>query len=172
MHQMKQSEIKEIREQLLKKNNNQCPILQRPLDPKDSALDHAHQASEYTETQEGQIRGTIHKFANSLEGQFRSKFRRSGVSQYITFEEFLLNLYTYLNEAREPLLHPSHAPKPKKLQKRSYQKLKREITKCNTYMKKPIKIPDYPKSKRLTKRLKELYEQFAIYPEYYAGKYH
>jgi hypothetical protein len=70
-------------------------------------------------------------------------------------------------ESREPLLHPSHAPKPRKLMKSSYNELKREIKKANHFLSKPLKMPDYPKSKRLTKRLKELYEQFAIYPKFY-----
>ena len=61
-----------------------------------------------------------------------------------------------------------HTTKPRKLMKSSYNELKREIDKVNKYMKKPIKIPNYPKSKRLTKRLKELYEQFGIYPRYYS----
>lgn len=169
MKQLKQKDIKQVREELLKKNNYICPILKIPLDPKDAALDHSHQDSEVSETKEGQIRSTIHKYANSLEGVMRSRYRRSGVSQWISFEEFLLNLYNYLMEYREPMLHPSHAPKPRKLKKSSYNKLVKEIKECNQYLKKPIKIPPYPKSKRLTKRLKELYEQFGIYPEYYSN---
>jgi hypothetical protein len=164
---MKQTEIKELRERLLKKNDGCCPILEIPLDPSDSALDHAHEASKCSETVEGQIRGTIHKFANTLEGQMRSKYRRSGVAKYISFEDFLFNLHSYLMNSRELYLHPSHQAKPRKLMKSSYNDLKREITKANTYLKKPIKIPDYPKSKKLTKKLKDLYEQFAIYPRYY-----
>ena len=168
MHQMSQKEIKDLREELLKKNGGRCPILDIPLHPSDAALDHAHEPSETSETQEGQIRGTIHKFANSLEGQMRSKFRRSGVAKYISFEDFLFNLYQYLMNSRELCLHPSHAPRPRKLMKSSYNELKREITKANKYLNKPIKIPEYPKSKRLTKRLKELYEQFKIFPNFYS----
>jgi len=168
MHQMSQKEIKDLRELLLKRNKGRCPILDIPLHPTDACLDHAHESSECSETAEGQIRGTIHKFANSLEGQMRSKYRRSGIAKYISFEDFLFNLYTYLMESRELYLHPSHKPRPRKLMKQSFNKLKREITKWNQYAAKPIKMPEYPKSKRLTKKLKELYEKFAIYPEFYS----
>jgi hypothetical protein len=167
MYQMTQKDIKPIREKLHRKNKGLCPILKIPLLPKDSALDHAHQSSKVSDTVEGQIRSTIHKYANSLEGSMRSKYLRSGVAKYISFEHFLYNLWLYLMEYREPLLHPSHAPKPRKLMKKSYNNLKREIQKYNQYTKKPIKIPFYPKSKRLTKRLKELYEEFGMFPEYY-----
>jgi hypothetical protein len=169
MKQMKQAEIKEIRERLAKKNNYLCPITNLDISNGDAALDHSHQDSTHplSETVEGQVRGTIHRFANSLEGSMRSKFRRSGLASVMSFEEFLLNLYNYLMDYREPLLHPQHAPRPKKLMKSSYNELKREILKANHYLNRPIKIPPYPKSKRLTKRLKELFEQFKIYPRYY-----
>jgi len=169
MKQMKSTDTKEIREHLAKKTNGICPITGLDVSNGDGCLDHAHEASEHplSETVEGQIRGTIHKYANSLEGQMRSKFRRSGLAQIMCFEDFLLKLHHYLMDFREPLLHPTHAPKKPKLMKSSYNELVREIKNANFYLKKPIKIPDYPKSKRLTKRIKELFEQFKIYPRYY-----
>jgi hypothetical protein len=72
MKQLKQKDIKPIREMILKRNNGECPILCHPLKPEDAALDHSHEKSDISETQEGQVRGVIHKFANSLEGQMRS----------------------------------------------------------------------------------------------------
>ena len=94
------------------------------------------------------------------------------VSKYTTFEEYLYNLAEYLSKDHHLMLHPSHAPKPRKLQKRSYQELLKEVEIYNFYSKKNktkiIKIPSFPKSGKLTKRLKELYEQFKIYPKYYA----
>jgi len=167
MRQLKGKDIKEIRELLWEKNDCVCPILGIEVDKTDLNLDHAHQDSEISETVSGQIRGSIHKFANTLEGQMRSKYRRSGIASYITFEEFLYNLWNYLMTNREPFLHPQHQPRAKKIMKSSYNELVREIKSCNTQLKKPIKIPPYPKSKRMTKRLAELYEKFAIIPRYY-----
>ena len=167
MRQLKGKDIKGIREELWEKNDHVCPVLLIEIDKCDLNLDHAHQDSLVSETVSGQIRGSIHKFANSLEGSLRSKYRRSGVARYITFEEFLYNLWNYLMNNREPLLHPQHQPKAKKLMKSSYNELAREIKNCNEHLKKPIKIPVYPKSKRLTKKLGELFEKFAIVPRYY-----
>jgi len=168
---MKYKEIQEVRERLLLENDGVCPILKIILDPKDSCLDHAHQGSEFSKTVDGQVRDTIHKYANSLEGVMRSRFLRSGVANFITFEEFLLNLHLYLMNNRQNLLHPQHSPKPKKLTKRSYNKLIKEIKIVNNYRikqkQKQIKIPMYPKSQKLTKKLKELYFEFKINPEYY-----
>jgi gas vesicle protein len=164
---MKQEDIKALREQLLKANGYKCRCSGLPLNPEDAALDHAHQSSDYTETQEGQVRGVIHKFVNSIEGQWRSKYLRSGLKDMITFEELLLAMYEYLMTAREPYLHPSANPKPRKLMKSSYNQLKKEIEQVNKHLHKQIKIPPYPKSQRLTKRLKELFEQFDIEPKFY-----
>jgi len=168
MKQLKQKDVKPLREELTKKEGGFCPVSGLDITDGSACLDHSHEDSKFSETIEGQIRGVLHKFANSLEGSWRSKYRRSGLSGYITFEELLLNMYTYLMESRELYLHPSHAQKPRKLMKQSYNKLTKEVKHANGYLKKPIKIPDYPKSRRLTKRLKELYEQFGIYPEYYS----
>jgi hypothetical protein len=172
MKQLKSKEIKEIRDMLAKKTNYICPISHLDISNGDACLDHAHQASEHplSETVEGQVRGTIHKYANSLEGQMRSKFRRSGLASVISFEEFLLNLYNYLMEFREPMIHPMSAPKSQKLMKSSYNHLVREINECNKYLQKPIKVPPYPKSKRLTKKLKELYDKMGIDPKFYIRK--
>lgn len=157
--QLKQPDIKVVREKLLEKNNYICPICTQPLDKKDAALDHCHSS--------GLIRGTICKKCNSLEGVWRSRMIRIGLKNTISYEQMLFNMFTYLTQDPEMLLHPSHLPRPRKLMKSSYNDLKREITNCNKFLKKPIKIPDYPKSKRLTKKLKELYEQFGMIPRYY-----
>ncbi len=170
MQQLKQKDVKSIREEIAERQGGLCPVSGLDVSNGDAALDHAHSASDFTETVEGQVRGVLHRFANSLEGSMRSKYRRSGLAQHITFEEVLLNLYMYLMEYRLPLLHPSHAPRPRKLMKQSYNKLAKEVKGANKYLKKPIKMPDYPKSRRLTKRLKELYEQFGLYPEYYGTR--
>ena len=167
---MSPKETREIREFLWLKNKKQCPVLDIALESTDCNLDHAHQNSLETETIEGQIRSTIHRFANQLEGQMRSKFIRSGAAKYITFEKFLFNLYMYLMEYREPLLHPSNKPKNAKLMKSSFNELIREMNRCNEYLAKPIKIPTYPKSKRYTKKIKELFESYGIKPKFYGSR--
>ena len=161
---MKSTEIKEIREQLLEEQNYICPLCQTEIKPEDAALDHCHDT---TGPNAGRIRGVLHKRCNSAEGALKSKFIRSGTGLYTTFEEYLLNLAHYLVKDHHLLLHPTHAAKPQKLMKSSYNSLKKEVETCNQYMKRPIKVPSFPKSGRLTKKLKELYEKFGIQPRYY-----
>ncbi len=169
MKQLKHKDIKEIREMLCEKVDWICPVSGLDLRNGNATCDHSHEDSTHpnSETVEGQVRGPLHRFANSLEGQMRAKFRRSGLAKEISFEEFLFNLYNYLMDFREPMIHPMSAPKHNKLTKRSYNKLAKEIKQTNEYLTKKIKLPPYPKSKRLTKKLKELYDKFGIYPEYY-----
>lgn len=159
MHQMSQKEVSVERLRLWKEQKEICPLCLEKIVWCDAALDHCHTT--------GRIRGVLHKNCNSAEGALKSKFIRSGAGKLTSFEEYLLQLHLYLIKEHHLLLHPSHAPRPRKLMKRSYNKLKREIEKCNKFIKRPLKVPPYPKSKRLTKKLKELYESFGIEAEYY-----
>ena len=170
MHQLNQKDIKQYREEILDRQDGICPLTNTKIKEGEACLDHAHEDSLYSDTKKGQIRGVLNKNANVLEGTMRSRFKRSGISNLITFEEFLLNLYNYLMYSKHPLLHPSNKPRSKKLQKRSYQELKKEIDKANKYLNRPIKMPEYPKSGRLTKRLSELFKQFGLIPKFYAAK--
>jgi len=156
---MKAKDIKILREKLWKENDYRCPICNKEVSADEIALDHDHDTT--------LIRGTICKKCNSLEGRFRSIWKRMGLSSIIEFSELLESLALYLKQPQLPYIHPSHLERNPKLMKSSYNELKREIEKANKYLNKPIKIPDYPKSRRLTKRLKELYEQFGIIPKYY-----
>ena len=54
----------------------------------------------------------------------------------------------------------------KKIQ-REVNQLKREVEKCNKFLLKPMQIPIFPKSGRLTKKLKELFDKFGIDPRFY-----
>ena len=170
MKQLNQKDIQQYRKEILDKQDGICPLTQQEIKDGLACLDHAHEDSEHSETIEGQIRGVLNKYANSLEGSMRAKFKRSGLSKEITFEEFLLNLYNYLMDYRHPLLHPSNKPRTKKLQKRSYMELKKEVDKANNFLKRKIKMPEYPKSKRLTKKLKQMYQDFGLVPKFYAQK--
>ena len=161
--QMEPKETRDIRESLLKEQDYFCPLCESLIDPKDAALDHCHDT--------GRIRGVLHLRCNSIEGALKSKFKRGGGLRYTDFETYLKNLALYLTKEHHMLLHPSNRPGPKKLMKSSYNHLIREIKHANLYYKsknkKLIKFPDYPKSKKLTKRLAELFEEFALSPVYY-----
>ena len=156
---LKHKDIKPLREKLWEKNENKCPICKRDIEEGDLALDHDHDTT--------LIRNTICKKCNSYEGVVKSKWKRSGLMSHIPFDELLRNLAEYLIQEQLPLIHPSHTEKKPKLMKSSYNKLEREVKKVNTYLSKKIRMPDFPKSGRMTKRLKELFEQMGIEPRYY-----
>jgi len=156
---LKHKDIKPLREELWKKNNCCCPICGKDVSVSEIALDHSHDT--------GLIRNTICKKCNSLEGIYKQKWKRQGLMDIIDFGDLLISMGEYLKEDHLPFIHPSEVPKNPKLQKRSYNKLRSEIQKINNYLEKPLKIPPYPKSKRLTKKLKELYEKIGLDPEYY-----
>jgi hypothetical protein len=156
---LKHKDIKPLREKLWRENGCKCPICGTEITENEVALDHDHDTT--------LIRNSICKKCNSCEGAIKSKWKRMGLMNVIPLDDFLYNLAMYLKAEQLPYIHPSHVQKKPKLMKSSYNKLKREIQQANKYLKKPIKIPPYPKSKRLTKKLKELYERFGIDPEFY-----
>ncbi len=156
---LKHKDIKELRETLWEENEYKCPICGADVSQSEIALDHSHDT--------GLIRNCICKKCNSLEGIYKSKWKRSGLMDVIEFAELLESMAKYLKEEHLPYLHPTAIIKKPKLMKSSYNTLKREIEKTNKYLEKKIKIPPYPKSKRLTKKLKELYEKYGIDPRYY-----
>ena len=159
MTQLKTNEVKQTREEILERQDGLCAILKLPLDKADAALDHQHQESAYFK--KGEVRGVLHKQANSLEGQMLSKFKRSGLANVITFSDYLRNLADYLETNNNYcLLHPLARPR-EYLMKSSFNSLARLCTVAG------IKCPTYPKSRKLTKKLKELFEMFDVTPRYY-----
>jgi len=160
--QLKNKDIRGHRERLLEDQNNICPLCNCEIEYGDAALDHDHDS--------GRIRGVLHKWCNSAEGMLKSKFKRSGVAKSINFELYLFNLYEYLIKEHHLMLHPEHAPKQPKLMKSSYNKLVREVKNCNRLRQKPERIPDYPRSKKLTKSLEKLFIKYDIDPQFYGSK--
>ena len=163
--QLKFSEIKSLREHLAEKNGHRCPICHREFSDKiKMTLDHDH----YT----FRIRDTICNSCNQIEGHIKGKLKRMGLwnSENFDYAQYLRDLADHVSKDQLPVIHPTHAPKKQKLQKRSYNELCKAVEKANRYLKKPIRVPDYPKSKRLTKKLKELFEYMGIYPKFYKGK--
>ena len=159
--ELKYKDIKPLREEFLKNNNGLCPICQNPITEGRACLDHSHQS--------GLVRDTLCSSCNQWEGAIRSKWVRYGLSDKCDIVTMLLNMADHLKpENEKPFMHPSEIQKKPKLMKSSYNQLVKEIKNANRYLKKPIKIPCYPKSKKLTKRLKELYEQFGVFPKFYS----
>jgi len=169
--EMKPKDIKILKEELWNKNNKKCPLLdiEVPLDK--IVLDHIHKLKhDEPSEQKGTIRNAIEFRANSMEGKITNNWKRyfgSDESKHlISLPNFLRNLADYLEEGSyydgNYYIHPNEVPK-ELLRKSSYNKLKKLYGNSS----KKAKFPAYPKSKKLTKKLKELFLEFNLEPEFY-----
>ena len=175
---MKSKDIKILKEKLWKKNNKKCPLLniEVPLDK--MVIDHIHKLkSDNPSPQKGAVRNAIEFRANALEGKITNNWRRyfgADESKHpITLPEYLRNLADYLEkgaykENNTCYIHPNEVPKEPKVSKRNYNKCKKLYDKEEFIPKrknqKKKEFPPYPKSGKLTKALKEMFERYDIDP--------
>jgi len=152
--QLRHKDIPILRERLLKKQNYICPICGETINK--PALDHQHKRKI---NGSGLVRGVLCKNCNVLLGKMENNCTRYGVQQK-DLPDVLVNMSEYLRRKHLPYYHPSESKKPPKLKKASYNKLKKHVDGKQ-------KMPPYPKSKKLTKQLKTLFDKYGIKPEFY-----
>ena len=168
MRQIKQPELKKLRKHFHKKQQNICPILKQKIPCEDMVVDHIHRTKKdrVGENNKGLIRGIIQRSANVIEGKLVNSFVRYGLHKFnITVPEFLRNLADYIENPpliKFKYIHPSEAPKPKKLSKRSFNKIEKLYTKEFPNRGKIL----YPKRKYLTIKLQKLFQKYNITPEF------
>ena len=173
--ELKNKDIKVLKEKLYLKNNKICPLLGIEIPLEKIALDHIHKlnADEYA-IDKGTIRNAIEFRANAIEGAITNKWKRlfgADTSKHpISLPEFLRNLANYLeagayNEDNTYYVHPTEVPRKPKVKKSSFNKMLK-LYKQKYPNKK--KHPVYPKSKKLTKSLSKLFEEFSITSFYYS----
>lgn len=158
--QLKPKDIPRIREKQWKKQGKKCAILKKEIKLKEAVLDHKHKKKKEKVGigGKGLLRGVLHNQCNSLEGIILKKYKKQGVHNLIDLPSYLRNLADYLeNPPMKPIyIHPNERPKPKKLGKRDYNRIKKYYFKIKP---KARKIPQYPKSGRLTKKWIKLLDQ-------------
>jgi len=155
MQQLKQKDIKPIRDMILNEDQSGiCLICGK--EPKIACLDHSHK-KRIKGT--GLIRGVLCSSCNVFIAKSENNCMRYGFSQN-ELPDILRSMAEYLERDHYPYIHPSEAPKPKKLKKRSYNVLKKAyIGRAKFY--------SYPKSGYLTKPLARLFEEYNIVPQFY-----
>lgn len=108
---MKRSDIPLVKEKLLKKQKNICPICKRDLSllpSRDVCLDHNHQS--------WMVRAVLCRQCNVLEAKVRNAFVRCGAkNKGIDYDVFLKGLAKFYNIKDTDYMYP---PKPKKRKKR------------------------------------------------------
>lgn len=98
MQKLKQSEIKEWREKLLKKQKGICPLCGEPLEADEAVLDHDHVT--------GHIRGALHNGCNRAEGKAINWIYRTKSNDPIAFARALAR-YWKKDYTKLPI-HPTH----------------------------------------------------------------
>ena len=166
---LKQSELKDLREKILKKNNYICPICERKISIDEAVVDHIHGShkSLYPETNK-LIRNVICRTCNIILGKIENIYIRSPkeYKEQVDLEKILQNISIYINTYKEKnnfdmyLVHPTEW-KPKKIKKSSFNKLKKLVK--EKYNKELV----YPKSGKLTKQIEEYANELDFELEYY-----
>lgn len=168
LRQLKNSELKEVREEILKEQNGLCAICGKQITEKTGvALDHQHRFKKEIVGEDGAglVRGVLCRSCNTEDGKIWNSMNRyiqpKNVQERI---EFLENLISYYKKTNYNLIHPNEKPKELDVSKKNYNKLKKLYLKDFEQKKKKRKFPEYPKSKKLTKILKKLFEEYNIEP--------
>ena len=154
--QLKTNEVAELRKTILLQQNGLCPICSELIT--DAVLDHSHKKRIGGS---GKIRGVLCRMCNVFLAKAENNCTRYGIGQK-NLPRVLRAIAAYLEKPHLPYIHPSERTKPSKLQKSSYNRLKKVY-------KGKAKFPEYPKSGQITIKLKELYTQYEIEPEFYSN---
>jgi len=158
--QLNQKDAPKFRKLQWVRQKKKCAILQQKIELKDAVVDHKHKLKNQKAGPKGRglIRGVLHFQANSLEGTIVKKYKRYGVHKLIDLPSFLRNMADFLDNppVKEKYIHWTEKPKPKKLGKRDYNRIKKYYFQIHP---KKRKIPDYPKSGRLTEKWEILLQQ-------------
>jgi len=157
IRQLKQSEIAKMREQILNDQEGICPLCNNPIPEGTACLDHEHRRRIRGS---GQLRAVLCRNCNTFLGKLENNSRRCNISLK-ELPKVLRRTSKYLLQEHKPFIHPSEREKTVKLQKASYNILKRKY-------KGRARFPEYPKTGKLTVRLKQIFEQYKIEPKFYS----
>lgn len=145
-----QNQIKYIRDSLQSNNNNICDVCRKEI--KLPVLDHNH-TKRHNGT--GYVRNAICNTCNRMIGVIENNFVKNGID-FSDAKSFLENMSIYIDRVYAPIIHPTEKTKENIVSKSNYNKLKKV---CDNQ-----KFPEYPKSKKLTLKLKKLFEIHGINP--------
>lgn len=159
LKQLTQKDIKILRDNILNKQNNICPICNKEIKEGKAVLEHSHKKKVGGS---GLIRGVCCTNCNIMIGKVENNCKRYNIS----LEELpnvLINISKWLSKEHLPFIHPSEKPKEPILTKSSYNELKKLVSEKDLK-----KLPVYKvKKQKLTKVLKELFEKYNLEPQFY-----
>lgn len=162
LRDLKIKEVKEVKAQILESQGFRCAICGKPLTLEESVLDHQHKMRKSDENGpggDGLVRGALCQGCNLAEGKITNALFR--FLQIRTTKDrvlFLQKLIEYYSKGTYPFVHPTEVKKEPQVSKKNFNKLNK------LYSKETGKSLEYPKSKKLTKKLKVLFEKYNINP--------
>jgi len=162
--QINWEELRTLRHKQWREQKSICPILKQIIRFEDSVFDHKHitrreiEEGKVGEDGKGLLRGVLHDQANVMEGKIARLYKRYSLNKFIALPVLLRNIADYLENPPMPqkYIHPSEKPKAKKLGKRDYNRIKKYY--FEMYPKRR-KIPEYPKSGKMTKEWEDMIEK-------------
>lgn len=147
---LKTSQIKEVRDKLLKEQNSICPICGKVI--VDACLDHQHKrrkADMPGSDGAGMVRGVLCRDCNALEGRIWNAMNRCARPETVNDRIAILSaLIKYYKTSGTNLVYPGEMPRDK-IQKSVFNKLNKFWL---TKHKKPL---EYPKNGIVTKKIKD-----------------
>ena len=157
--QLSNKDLPSIRTSLFFEQGGKCAICGEPLEGQRTHIDHKHMTSKETigENGAGLVRGLCCANCNCMEGKIVNAAKRYQIKD---LESWLINLIEYHKKPTTNFIHPTEKPSEPKVSKSNYNKLKKAYTLSGNKK----RFPEYPKSCKLTKELKELFETFGIPP--------
>jgi len=165
--EMKQQDIKILKEKIWLENNKMCPILDTEIPLDKMVLDHIHKLKNdsYSEDK-GTIRTSLEFRVNAFFGKMENAFKRYGLDKEHNLAEILRKAADYFDKGAYQdeegfyYIHPTEVKKEPKMSKKNYNKLKKEYMLSG----KKVKFPEFPKSGKVTVGFKALFEEFKISP--------
>lgn len=153
MQQLTQSNVQQLRDELLAAQGGVCLISGKP--PQRPVLDHQHKKGLGGT---GLCRGVIDSNINVFLGKIENNCKRYGISLE-ELPNILRSIANYLEQPHLPYMHPSEKPKKPKLMKSSYNKLSSAVLKGGD-AKDIKKIPPY--NGNVTKVMIALAEKYNV----------
>ena len=151
--EMKQPEIKILKEKIWRLNDKQCPVLQREVPLDKMVLDHIHKRkADLYDVDKGTIRTALEFRVNAFFGKIENAYKRYGLKDEMSLAELLRKGADYLEEPPytedgEYFIHPNEVPKRDKVKKSEFNRVKKYYFLIYPNRKKMIKKPTYVSKK-------------------------
>ena len=161
LQQLKSTEVTALREKILSEQHGKCALCDAVITENTGvSLDHQHKTSKETTGVDGAglVRGVLCRACNVWEGKIWNNTQRYRQPKNVQDRIGMLSrLIAYYEKGTYDVIHHTEKAKEPIVSKRNYNKLKKAYTGKK-------KLPEYPKSGKLTIGLQAAFEEYGISP--------